>query len=253
MQQPALRPLGFGEILDGAFVLYRRNFAAFLVLAGLPFLPVLAWRLGMASADPLGASSMALEWVMNVVVTGLLGVMASGALIRATADAYGGRPVDWRASFARTRAGYWRLLYATVSMRVRIGLGFIMLIVPGVYLAVHYFAVEQATVLEDVPSAVARERSEALANGAEWRILGMMAVLTAMTYLPAFAQGTVVGVLVGAGYAVNPHLPAAATMILAILVLPLTMAAYTLLYYDRRVRVEAMDVHVAMGHLSVAG
>ena len=29
MNQPLLRPLGFGEILDGAFTLYRRNFPTF--------------------------------------------------------------------------------------------------------------------------------------------------------------------------------------------------------------------------------
>ncbi|HEU0079725.1 MAG TPA: hypothetical protein VFQ76_18850, partial [Longimicrobiaceae bacterium] len=34
-----LRPLSFGEILDGAFALYRRNFVVFVTTALVPLLP----------------------------------------------------------------------------------------------------------------------------------------------------------------------------------------------------------------------
>lgn len=251
MQQPALRPLGLGEILDGAFVLYRRNFAAFLAMAALPFSPLLAARLGLAVLDPRGESPYLLEWLIIVAAT-LLGVLATGALIRATADAYGGHSVDWRASLARSRAGYWRLLRATLSARLRATLGLIALVLPGVYLTIHYFAVEQVSVLEDAGSSMARERSSALAGRAEWRILGMIAVLITISSLPEIAQMSLL-TLLGAEFQVNPHLAAASIGVLAILVLPLTSAAYTLLYFDRRVRAEALDVHVAMGRLSVAG
>ena len=36
MPVPNLRPLGFGEILDGAFSLYRRNLVTFFLTAVLP-------------------------------------------------------------------------------------------------------------------------------------------------------------------------------------------------------------------------
>ena len=44
MSHPQLRPLTFGEILDGTFALYRRNFLDFFLASLVPFVPVvLAW------------------------------------------------------------------------------------------------------------------------------------------------------------------------------------------------------------------
>lgn len=242
-----LRPLGFGEILDGAFALYRRNFAAFLLMAALPHAPVLACQLLLAArgVDEPGA------WLLLVFVGAFLTVLANGALIRATADAYGGTPVDIRRALATARARYWTQLRAVLAARLVTIAGFILLVVPGVIAAICYFAVEQAAVLEDTTPGRARHRSTHLAQGAQGRILGMMGVLAVIAWLPAVSQA-IFAEWLGRGEAVSV-LGVLAEQLLWLLALPLTTAAYTLLYLDRRIRADAMDVQVAMQRMALEG
>jgi hypothetical protein len=247
MQQPALRPLGFGEILDGAFVLYRRNFAAFLAMAALPMLPLLACELTMAA---LQVETTA--WVDRLLDAAglLLSLLGSAALIRATTDAYGGRPVDVRAAFRTAGARYGTLVGATLAARLTIFVGLLLFVFPGIFFAIRYFAVEQAVMLEGAAPRGALHRSGALAEGAPGLIFAMMMVLLTITILPLAAQEVIAG---APGSPAGQHLAMAGNIIAGILLLPLTTAAYTLLYFDRRVRAEALDVHVAMGRLSLTG
>jgi len=245
MYQPHLRPLGFGEILDGAFVLYRRNFTAFLAMSALPLAPVLACQLLLAA----GGVGDTRAWGLLGIVGGLLTVLATGALIRATADAYDGVPVAPRSALATARARYWTQLRAVVVARLVTMAGLFLFIVPGIIAAIHYFAVEQAAVLENTTPSEARHRSSHLSLGAGARILGMMGVLTVITWLPVVSQLVVVEWL-GSEYA-ESGLAAVAEQLLQILALPLTTAAYTLLYFDRRVRADGMDVQAAMQRMAL--
>lgn len=246
MQQTGLRPLGFGEILDGAFVLYRRDFAAFLALSALPVTPLLALRLALALS---GARFDARAGFALDLVGIALGTLAMGALIVATSDAYHGIPVDRRSAFARARAHYGRLLATVVAMRLMVFLGFLLLIVPGVIAMVRFFAVEQVVMLEGTTSAAARERSTALAEGAFGRVLGMIGVIAVLTLLPTFTGGFLRGVAGNGGAPPNPYMMGVFTLAFQILALPVSTAAYTLLYFDRRVRAEALDVEVAVRNL----
>jgi hypothetical protein len=244
MHPPDLRPLEFGEILDGAFALYRRNFAAFLVMSAVPLTPVLACQILLAA----GGVDHAGAWQLLGLVGGFLAVLATGALIRATADAYGGVPVDSRRALATARARYWTQLRAVVVAGLVTMAGFFLFIVPGIIASINYFAVGQAAVLEDTTSSEARHRSSHLSQGAGGRILGMMAVLTVISWLPALSQALFADWM-GSGYA-DSGLGGIAAQLLQILALPLTTAAYTLLYFDRRIRVDAMDVQVAMQRMA---
>ena len=247
-QQPGLRPLGFGEILDGAFVLYRRNFAAFLAISALSLAPSVALQLALAAAGtPVGNLDLA-----TLALSLLLYLLGSAALIRAAADAYRGRGVDVRVAFARARARYWTLLRAVAVAWAMIAVGFLLLVVPGVVASVRFFAVEQAAVLEDTTPSEARSRSEFLSAGAGAQIFWMMLVLTVISTLPLTSQELLRTVAGNDGIVSNPFLAGAISDALLILTLPLTSAAYTLLYFDRRVRAEALDVEVAMRRMQPA-
>lgn len=244
---PDVRPLGFGEILDGAFVLYRRNFAAFLVMSALPLAPVVACQLLLVAGGVKDAGA----WLLLALLGGFPGMLATGALICATADAYDGLPVDVRRAFATARARYWTQLRAVVVAGLVTTVAFVVFIIPGIIAAVRYFAVSQAAVLEDTTPSEARHRSSQLSAGAGWRILGMMAVLTVIGRLPIIAQ-LVFGEWLGSGYA-GSGLRQVAEQLILILTLPLTTAAFTLLYFDRRVRIDAVDVQAAVQRMALEG
>lgn len=248
MHQAGLRPLGFGEILDGAFVLYRRDFAAFLAISALAHGPALVCALALAA---VGAPAGALEWI-PIVAGALLYLVASGALIRATADAYGGAPVDVRAALAEARARYWLLLRSVLLPWLMIFVGILLLVVPGIVASVRFFAIEQVAMLERATPAEARRRSEYLADGAGWPIFWMLLVLFVISMLPEISREVFSGMVGNGGVVENVYLALAISTALQILAHPLMSAACTLLYFDRRVRKEALDVEVAMGRISLA-
>ncbi len=233
-----LRSLSFGEILDGALAIYRHQFWTFLTIAivceGVPTI-VNAYVL-------LGGG-----WMTHPVV-GLVGFMlaifgsflAAGAIVRAIAAAYLGQvlPAGDALRFALGRL--WPLIVAGTSAYLLIGLGFLALVVPGVILACGYSVVAQVVILEDLPGGTdALARSWQLTKGHRGKAFGLFVVVVLLFLLPATVAGFLVILLPVSEVAIN-----IASELFQMLVYPIFAAAFTLFYYDLRVRKEAFDVEL---------
>ena len=73
MNGAALRPLSIGEILDGAFTIYRRNFVLLVVTSALLFAPTFALRLVNSqfvyfAVSPLEYKWIGIQWLMYSTV-----------------------------------------------------------------------------------------------------------------------------------------------------------------------------------------
>lgn len=261
-----LRPLSFGEILDGAFVLYRRHFAVFFTTALLPLLPVaLLWGVfgfvtGGDSAVDDAATALTLVAVYPVMIVGML--LMWGALVHQAGQAVEGRRVDRGEAFRVAFRRMLPMLGAGILFTFLAGLGFLLLIVPGVLVMIALFAVWQAVILEGKGPLEAIGRSRELARGAWGRIFGIEVVSYIIVMIPGMLVGTVTGIaMFGAMMASGDPDAVSGTMgwlgavsnVLSILVSALTTpfmtAALTLLYYDRRVRTEALDLELAAERL----
>jgi hypothetical protein len=293
-----LRPLSFGEILDGAFTLYRRNFATFILTALIPTgiliaaLVVLGGGMfaAMASGDPtsmLGAVLGAGLLVMVVAIGSML--VMYGALAREAAQSYTGQPTSlgdgMRAGLGSALRLFGAGIVATVGfVVVMFGLGLVMMVltmilaqlggavavlgtvlvfvgVAAAYLAAiaMLFAVLPAVVVEGAGPIEALERSFELARGAVPRVLGMMLVTLLITYLPMMAVLAMTG---GFAQMMNPDAVPSMTQLVtqqvlamgvSILTAPFMVAVIVLLYFDRRVRTEALDVQMMADRLALAG
>jgi hypothetical protein len=298
MNQPTLRPLGFGEILDGAFQLYRRHFATIFLTALIPTVPLIAllggWlgpflRMDEGAAD-FGAVGILFLWIVMAAVGYAL---MYAALARQFSQAYTGGEVS-------VEDGYRRALKAfpsVVAAVILVGVGafavlFALMMVTGIVVAVvlptagagaglvlavilllilvpvilvAYLGVIAATVGVLPPVVVERlgpldaiGRWLSLARGAVWRVLGITLVSLLVVVLPALALG--MGVGLGTGVMTDPDamsstamwLQHALSMMVSALTYPFLVATFVLLYYDRRVRVEALDVQIAAEGLRAA-
>src|SRR3954471_2821095 len=96
-----LRPLSLGEVLDGAFTLYRRQFSSMFLTALIPQIPMIAFMAlyyGSLAAPGAGSGSgpSALGVVAAVVLLplALVGTLAGlGGVTFQVARAYTGAPV----------------------------------------------------------------------------------------------------------------------------------------------------------------
>ena len=299
MNVPNLRPLSFGEILDGGFTLYRRNFVTFALTSLIMALAMVAALIALAGAtaagigglevDDLGAFFGAMFGFMLIlgVVMGLLMCVLWNALTREASQAYIGEPTSIRDGLGAGFRGALRVflsgMVATVMMVVALlassivlgivqtvigSMGAVALVLAQVlsflvtlalYLAAMaaFFAVVPAIVVEGKGPVDAISRSIDLARGAPLQVVGVMVVTFIISYLPILAVVVMTGGL--AAVLDRDSMPSmmqfVAGQLLAvgvgILTTPFFCAVMVLLYYDRRVRTEALDVQILADRLAV--
>jgi hypothetical protein len=298
MALPALRPLSFGEILDGAFTLYRRNFVTFAVTALLPMAAMMIAMLvlgggfvaAMTSTDPAAMIGAAFGGLLVIVLIAVAAMLVMwGGLTHEASQSYTGQPTSLGDGLRAGLRSALPLLAAFVvagiagvvavmamgfvggilmallgSMGGAAGTlgGFLMFaLIFAAYLGIIglLFAVAPAVVVERAGPLEALERSFTLARGALGRVIGLMLVTLVITYLPMAAVLAVTG---GFAQLVNPQAaPTGAEFItqqvlsmgVGILTTPFMTAVIVLLYFDRRVRTEALDVQMMTDSLAIAG
>jgi hypothetical protein len=138
----------------------------------------------------------------------------------------------------------------------------LLLIVPGVILAVGLVLAIPAVVLEPGLSPMkALSRSWQLTRGSRWRIFGLGVVLLVLIYVPVIAIGTIFAVLLPGSMPAGPTagsamlaavLALAITGLVQIFIYPLFYCVLTITYYDLRVRKEGFDLELLASQLRTA-
>jgi hypothetical protein len=257
-----LRPLTLGELLDRTFFLYRKNFVLFFGIMALPHLLLLAFQLagvGLQSTRILIGPIMNLPWTLAMYVV-LLGVTAvsQGATVIAVSHVHLGQSVTITESFAGIKG---RILYIALVMFgywFFIGIGLILLIVPGIIALLMWALTVPVTVIEDTGFFDSLNRSAALTKGHRGRVfvIGLLfLILVWVVYgiweVPVFAT---LGIM-SRGHRLT-SIPLWTQLAIPVgsflsqcLAGPLMTIGFSLLYYDERVRKEAFDLQHMMTSL----
>ena len=233
-----LQPLTIGEILDAAFTLYRRHFSIFLTIGALCVGPGAILQVYVA----LAGGNVIHPWasLLYLLVAFLGGLVASGATLRVISDLYLGNEVDVKASLAAAFSKVGPLMAAGLATGILVGLGFLLLFIPGVIAWSGYALAPQVVILEGVPSGTAAlPRSWELTKGYRMKVLAVTIVISFLLWIPLVA--------------LNATLPTPAGEVLGVLasllISPIYHSALTLLYYDLRVRKEGFDLEL-LGRLT---
>jgi len=274
-----IKERSLGEILDAAFQLYRNHFGVFLGVAlcvALPatlFSTVVTWlvtghmdaaaamqefqshtdtEMGMAEArsalDVAGRAMLATTVTIPVVMLGH--VIQSAAMTSIVSGAYLGQPLSVAAGFRRAFAQLWPLVGAAVLAGVAVVLGLFFLIVPGIVLMIRWSFTTPAIVIEGHGATASLARSRDLAEGSYGRLFLLFVLIVLLSW------GIRLGldVLVPDTADAIPVLGQLFGMISQVLVSPLSTAAFTLAYFDVRVRKEGFDLErLALGLGQPAG
>jgi uncharacterized membrane protein len=256
----ALRPLNTGELLDRTFSLYRNHYALFLGIVALPHLVLLAFQLSGVAIIPISKGDMSTALITGlwglgtIVVSFLVNAASQAATIIAVSHVHLGRSASVMDSFSRVKSKIFGVLGLTFLMGLGIGFGFLLLIVPGILLTVRWSLSVPAKVLEDLPASDAMSRSSQLTEGNRWRIFIVwllffaLSIAVAMLLQWPITFGTLF--LVQHMGSTGPILIQIASILAGFvsqcLVAPLMTIAFSLIYYDERVRKEAFDLQLMM-------
>jgi len=268
-----LRPLSLGEVLDGAFTIYRRQFVSLFLTALAPQIPMIV-LVGLyygfigSFAGAAGTGPDLSDATMTAVIAAMVVLFPIAAIGTATsvggvtfqvARAYTGAPVTTGDAIRRGFQRSLPMVGAYVVVFILSMFGLLAFIVGFFVVWIASFAVAPAVVLERRGPIEAISRSWALIKGAWGEVFLVMFIASMISALPGSAVGmfaVIGGVVISKG---DPDTLMAAqavgqvlSQITRTLTFPFSLGATVLLYYDRRVRTEALDVQMMAESLPTA-
>jgi hypothetical protein len=247
----ALRPRSATEIVDAAFQLYRRDAAQYILITGLAYSPWLVVRLvamaagGGRAADVPGAFPSGLEILATVGEFVAYSLMAA-VVVRLGAEAYHGRPLDVGRATRQVLPRLPAVIVASVIQFLLAAIGFLLLIIPSLYVIARLFASTQVIVLEERGVFASLARSSELSKGRKLHILGTLALVLVIYVVVS------IGIFMLAELAGSRVLTTVLEALYIVVASPLIGLSSMLLYYDARIRAEGYDVEVMAGTLGAA-
>lgn len=248
MTAPVLRPLSLGELLDTSFAVYRTLFAQLLLVAvltnGLPNV------LGVYVEFAGGIQENLLFWLGTLLFSMVLGAIGVAATTFIVSDHYLGDSLTAGAAFGRAAPHVISLVLLSIVASFLIGLGLLLLVIPGLIAMCGLAVAPASLVLERLPNATAGlSRSWELTKGFRWKVLGTLIVVAILMIVPSVAIGVVATIFGAAGGAPIEVMGSIVVVVLGVLISPFYYVALTVLYYDLRVRKEGFDLEVLAGAL----
>lgn len=260
-----LRPLGVGEILDGAFATMRRHsglvFGVSVVVAVTGALLDFALTSGVvgevAPLRPLGPAATEQEqlaWYTEVLrqsaaqsaILVAIGVLTStflsGFMTTVVGKAVLGRPAVLGEVLAELKPRLLPLLGLTVLYTFIVSIATVFFLVPGVWLYVLFGLAAPALVLERSGIGSAFRRSRLLVQGNWWRVFGVLLLTLIVTVLVKGIVELPFGLSLGLNSDVARYL---GQVVSSTVVTPFAAGASALLYIDQRMRREGMDSQLA--------
>ncbi|CAN5730558.1 hypothetical protein BH18ACT15_BH18ACT15_04460 [soil metagenome] len=206
-------------VLGEAWELYKGHWKHLLTISFAVYAAVAVISLILS---PLGWVGALIATVISIV--GLFWVQ--GALVEAVQDIRDGRAdLTVGATFARVRPHLVGIAIASILAGIAVGVGLLLLIVPGLILMTLWVLIVPVIVLENVPWSDSFGRSQSLVRGHAWSVFGVIV----LTILLLIAFGIILGLILAA-------LPAGAqsfvsNLVSGALTAPFIALTWTLLYH----------------------
>ncbi len=301
-----LRPLGLGEILDGAISYIRRDPTTVLGISAVISLGVAALQLVLLVSFSSLLDALARDTtnpsdvvglmpgaggltIVVVVLSFVLNILATGMLTTVMGQAVLGRRVTAAEAWQRAAARFWPLLGLTLLIGLIltgiavVGLGISLLLgvvvaqasnagglgilvglllalatwVAWVWVYIRLLLAPVALMLEGAGILRSLRRSMSLVTGAWWRVFGIHLlgaflgyVVTQVLSIPFALIGGAASLVTLSGSSgampIGQSIASAlGTLVSSTVVIPFTAGIVTLLYIDRRIRREALDLELA--------
>jgi hypothetical protein len=238
MNALSLRPRSATEIIDASFQLLRRHYASFAAAAAAVLLPALVLRVVLPDRT---------AWLPNLLAQ-LLQSTAAGATIVLVSDAYLGRVPNVGEAVRLVFRRFGSIFFAALIQGLVIGVGVLLLLVPGLIFAAWTFAMPMVVVLEGRGALDSLGRSRELARGQVGHILGTLVIAYVIFFVVFFIGLALLAAVAGitGAFEAGPgqRTGDVSRILFAILAHPIVAVVGTLLYYDLRIRKEGFDLEM---------
>ena len=275
---PTLRPLRIGELLDRAIRLYRANFLTFIGIVALVYVPLMVLQvassalfsssINLSSPDQIFSNAAYwIGWLSTILIVILQFVLvqgvAMGALARAVADSNLGKKTGILDAYRGIGSSWGSLLGALILVSLLAIAVFLWWLVPcigwitGLGMLLYLTAVVNplvppVVVLEDQTATGAIRRAWSLARRRFWPVLGYTFLLGLFSLIVVNGPAAIANIIltqlfqnvgdVGQYLVLTAIVQGLVSLVFSLLYYPLQMTAFTLVYFDLRVRTEGFDI-----------
>jgi hypothetical protein len=275
-----LRPLSIGELLDRTFSLYRRNFALFIGISAIPQLLVLALQLAQISFIPARAAfpsvpPAATEFqaaspgistggafgifglaLVGIIVYLIAYLFSQGGTVFAVSELYLGRSTTIGQSLSRVRGELGSLFGVIFLNGLVTGICFLLLVIPGIYMACRLCVCVPAALLENLGPRESLERSFSLTKDNAGRSFLIFLLYVVVLYAALFLFDIPFAFAMQSAahdpsmLRVWTSLMQVGNFVATVLITPVLTIAFAIFYFDLRVRKEAFDLQLMMNPLA---
>jgi hypothetical protein len=172
-----------GAVLGTGFKIWFKNLPAFLLITIVIYIPMIVWGISAATGSAEATKSFTdYHGLADILVN----MMAAAAITYGVVMELQGQHASIGASFATGLARFFPVLGVGILSALCIGLGFVLLIVPGIIVFCMFYVALPTAVLERPGLIGALHRSRELTRGhkleifAIWFLLALINVGTAL-------------------------------------------------------------------------
>jgi hypothetical protein len=245
MYQLATAPRGIGQVLDSIIQLTRTSFLRMLpyailttLISALPFVYLI--YTGVLNNPALAAQVVFSGgyWLTILIMIPVSTLLYGASILRIESIAQGadiGIGASFRAALPRILA----LIGGTIGFMLAIGVGFVLLVIPGVYLLGSLFLFVPAVVLDGKGPIESLNHSHKLVKGNWWRLATIGGIAVIIFYLVYLVAAVVVGFIMGfrgADPAFVFMVDMVSTLVGGLLMMPFLSALYVEMYREVKMR-----------------
>ena len=271
-----LQPMGFTDILDTIFSLYRNHFRLIFGICIVYFVFMLGLNLflGISTFYFSNSSLWGIAIGIPIIaswITILISLFSIGALLFAGAQSYLGNQITAGTAFRQIARRFWSYLGSNILYILIVGLLAITIIgIPfAIYFAARWGFYAQAVLIEETSATNALRRSSELVKGTWWRVFGILLAIfllafmiqTILQFSLLFVFGLTQAISGEGGLLqmfqrlfvpelttwdglVNYIIQSVINYVVNSLMLPVGIIGSTLLYFDQRIRKEGFDIEM---------
>jgi hypothetical protein len=187
----SVQPISPGSVVSRIWEVYRDQFVVLigtaLVLFAVQFVVVLL----------IPAATIALA-----ILLAALSILYQGMVVKLVQDLQDGRRDNSVTDLIRSvEPVFWPLVAVSLLFGIGVGIGFVLLIIPGLILLVIWAVVAPVTVVERPGVFAAFGRSRELVRGNGWRVFGVIVIVFVAVIVVSTAAGLVAASLGSVGRA----------------------------------------------------
>lgn len=178
-----------GTLLKKSWEVYRENFTKILYITLAVYIPVNIIIYFLPAPQDITGIKDLINWI-NILET-FIGVVSTLAITLLVKNWIDKKEIEWLDALKQILPVWPKAIWVQVISGILIGLATLLLVLPGIYLAVTYIFVIPALLFNNKTGMEALKYSYALVKGRWWRTFGFAIVIGGLTFLASWLPDVV--------------------------------------------------------------